>query len=327
MDSSPDISEPSTAPSSTCNTPKTFLTTLAKYDLTEQSLLQIHNDLVTLAREAGQMMLDADPTLQPPTTKKNTSDLVTLTDRAIETMILTRLSASHPTIHFLGEETSKTNQRLTPNPTFICDPIDGTLNFIHGFPNTAVSLALAIDKIPVVGVVFNPFRGDLYTAIKHRGAFLTTPTRTFKLPLNPIPRPLPSLSSCLVALEWGSERSGANWDLRTRVAKTLLSAKEDGAGKMVRSIRSSGSAALDLCYVAAGQLDVFWEGGCWAWDVCAGWCVLEEAGGLVVGANPGEWEVELEGRRYLGVRGAKRGEQRGVVGEVWGVMGDGRFVF
>ena len=96
---------------------------------------------------------------------------------------------------------------------------------------------------------------------------------------------------------------------------------------MVHSIRSSGSAALDFCYVAAGRLDLFWEGGCWIWDVCAGWVILEEAGGMVASANPGNWNPELEGRCYLAIRGAKRKEQERVARELWGLMGDRKFVF
>jgi myo-inositol-1(or 4)-monophosphatase len=91
-------------------------------------------------------------------------------------------------------------------------------------------------------------------------------------------------------------------------------------------MRSSGSAALDFCYVGAGWLDLFWEGGCWIWDVCAGWLIVQEAGGIVVGANPGEWKPTLEGRSYFAVRGASSGQQE-LVEELWSLMGDKRFVF
>jgi myo-inositol-1(or 4)-monophosphatase len=96
---------------------------------------------------------------------------------------------------------------------------------------------------------------------------------------------------------------------------------------MIVSCRSSGSAALDFCYVGMGAFDAFWEGGVWVWDVAAGWLVVEEAGGIVASANPGDWEPGLEGRCYFAVRGARREEQVGVVRELWGVMGDRRFVF
>jgi myo-inositol-1(or 4)-monophosphatase len=273
------------------------------------------------------MMLAADPSVTTSVSKRNTSDRVTATDKAIETMVQKRLSNAYPEFCFLGEETFKDGQSLTDDPTFVCDPIDGTLNFIHGFPNTAISLALTVAKKPAIGVVYNPFRGDLFHAIKGRGAFLTRSANasTTRLPIRQIPDPLSSLNDCLVAIEWGSERSGPNWDLRSNVATKLLSAKSQG-GAMVHSVRSSGSAALDFCYVAAGWMDLFWEGGCWIWDVCAGWCILEEAGGMVAGANPGEWEPSLEGRSYLAVRGASAGQVQ-VVEELWSHIGEREFVF
>lgn len=90
---------------------------------------------------------------------------------------------------------------------------------------------------------------------------------------------------------------------------------------MVHSARALGSAALNLCGVASGELDLYWEGGCWAWDVCAGWVILGEAGGMVVDGNSGVWEqrgVSVDHRRYLAVRGGEG--QRGVVEEFWGMV-------
>lgn len=92
---------------------------------------------------------------------------------------------------------------------------------------------------------------------------------------------------------------------------------------MVRSFRSLGSAALNICAVAEGTVDLYWEGGCWEWDVCAGWVILEEAGGCIVDGNPGQWgdRVDLDGRRYLAVRGAEAGNgQREIVEEFWGFV-------
>ncbi|KAF2244767.1 inositol monophosphatase [Trematosphaeria pertusa] len=327
LDSSAENSDVSTAPTTECSSPLDLSFTLAKYSMTESMLPIIQDKLVAIAQTAGKMMVDADPSVDTSDTKKNSSDRVTETDKAVEDMVKSRLLSAYPRFAFLGEETLKDGQKLGDEPTFVCDPIDGTLNFIHGFPNTAVSLALTVEKKPIIGVVYNPFRGDLFTAIKNRGAYLTTANgSTKRLPLRPIPAPLASLNDCLVAIEWGSQRQGSNWDLRTSIAQTLMTSKSSG-GAMVHSIRSNGSAALDFCYVAAGWLDVFWEGGVWIWDVCAGWIILEEAGGVVASANPGDWNPTLEGRLYFAVRGAKRAEQEGVVKELWGLMGDRRFVF
>jgi myo-inositol-1(or 4)-monophosphatase len=299
---------------------------ICELDESKLNLVKIQDDLIEIAKIAGNMMRNADPSVDASCEKKNSSDRVTATDKAIEDKVKTTLAERHPNIDFLGEETFKDGQVLTDRPTFVCDPIDGTLNFIHGFPNVAISLALTLSKRPVVGVVYNPFRGDLFTAIKGKGAYLTRANgNTVSLPIKPSAEAIESLNDCLVAVEWGSERIGPNWELRTDVAMKLLTSQKAG-GAMVHSIRSNGSAALDFAYVATGWFDAFWEGGCWIWDVCAGWLLVKEAGGIVVGANPGEWNPTLEGRSYFCVRGASSG-QREMVEELWALMGDRKFVY
>lgn len=136
-----------------------------------------------------------------------------------------------------------------------------------------------------------------------------------RLPLRaPAPR-LEGLSKALVAVEWGNERKGHNWDVKTKTFSNI--AGEEGG--MVHSLRSLGSAALNCCAVARGDVDVYWEGGCWAWDVAAGWVVVEESGGRVVGGNVGEWEARVDGRRYLVVRGGEGQEE--IIREFWGRVG------
>ena len=290
-------------------------------------LRDVCEDFISIARVAGSMMVEADPVIETSETKNNSSDRVTATDKAVENLVRDRLTAKYPDFGFLGEETYKTGDKLEDKPTFVCDPIDGTLNFVHGFPNTAVSLALTIEKKPFIGVVYNPFRGDVFRAIKWQGAFLTTSTGVnHRLPISPLPKPMPSLNDCLVAIEWGNQRSGPNWELRTEVHKKLMTSKEAG-GAMVHSVRSNGSAALDFCYVAAGWIDLFWEGGVWVWDVADGWCILEEAGGIVASANPGDWNPIVEGRLYFAVRAAKHHDQEKVVKELWDMMGERKFVY
>ncbi|KMU90491.1 inositol monophosphatase 1 (Inositol-1(or 4)-monophosphatase 1) [Coccidioides immitis H538.4] len=227
------------------------------------NLQEIHDCFIELAKQAGEMITGAKPLVNTVGSKKNSSDLVTETDRAVEQML---------------------GMRLTNAPTFIVDPIDGTVNFVHNFPNACISLGFAIEKKPVVGVVFNPF------------------TKTF----------------ALVGVEWGSDRHGTNWETKIRTFETLGKAREEG-GAMVHSMRSMGSAALNLCAVASGYMDLYWEGGCWAWDVCAGWVILTEAGGIMVDGNPGGWNAAVDGRRYLAIRASKNGEgQKEIVEEFWG---------
>lgn len=210
----------------------------------------------------------------------------------------------------MGEETYKPGTRLTQSPTFIVDPIDGTTNFVHSYPYVSISLGLAVDLKPVVGVVYNPFTQTLYSAIVGQGAFMNENVR---LPLKD-PEPMNDLGELQVCVEWGSDRSGNDFDVKAQTFRKLAASKEDG-GAMVHSLRSYGSAALNFCGVAAGNLDVYWEAGCWAWDVCAGMVILTEAGGITVDGNPGNWDPMIEERRYLAVR---KGEgQKKIVEQFW----------
>ncbi|PQE16165.1 inositol monophosphatase protein [Rutstroemia sp. NJR-2017a BVV2] len=295
--------------------------------MADVNLQEIHDLLIEIAHDAGRMMIAATPSYLDSGTKKNSADLVTETDQAVEAMVSKRLHEAYPTYSFIGEETFVAGTtKLTSAPTFICDPIDGTTNFVHAFPAFCISLGFVVEKIPSVGVIYNPFTGDLFTGIKGKGSFVTRKDgEKFRLPLKKDPEPLKDLSTCLVGAEWGSDRSGVNFQIKTEVFKKLCAAKEDG-GAMVHSLRCVGSAALNIALVATGQQDVFWEGGCWAWDVAAGWCILVEAGGIMVGGNPGDWEIEVDNRKFLAIRGAPSG-QKDIVEELWGVIGDRRMVY
>ena len=224
----------------------------------------------------------------------------------------------------MGEETYHPGLHLTDKPTFVVDPIDGTTNFVHAHPYVSISLGFVNKFVPVVGVVYHPFTSKLYHAIHGHGAFLKTLEHMGKeqrLPFRDPPEPLETLNKTLVAVEWGNERNGNNWEVKTKTFSSLAGSREIG-GAMVHSLRSLGSAALNLCAVAEGTLDAYWEGGCWAWDVAAGWVVLKEAGGIMVSGNPGDWKPRVDGRVYLAIRGAAEFDQKGIVEEFWGhVMG------
>ena len=276
----------------------------------------VHDALVNLAKRAGEMITSARPSTTDLGTKKNSVDLVTETDAAVEKMISSTLMVKYPTFKFLGEETYKPGMKLGPEPTFVVDPIDGTTNFVHGYPYVSVSLGFACNREPQVGVVYNPFTGKMYTGIKGKGSFLRDVKTGDKIELpTKEPAALTGLDSTLVAVEWGSDRTGQNWKTKTDTWSRLGAGKEVG-GAMIHSARAFGSAALNLCAVAEGSLDVYWEGGCWAWDVCAGWVILKEAGGLIVDGNPGTWDIPVDHRKYLAIRGAPSG-QKEIVEEFW----------
>jgi len=277
----------------------------------------ILSTLLSIAIDAGQMITAATPSTVSSGTKKNTADLVTETDRAVEAHVSTTLKSKYPNYSFLGEETYQPGMQLGAEPTFIVDPIDGTTNFVHRYPYVSISLGFAVDKKPVVGVVFNPFTGKLYSAVDGRGSYVENvnvqQSQRVRLPLRE-PEPMTSLSGLLVAVEWGSDRSGSNWQCKVNTWSRLGRSKDEG-GAMVHSARCLGSAALNMCAVAEGTIDLYWEGGCWAWDVCAGWVILKEAGGIIVDANPGQWEVPVDHRKYLAVKGGEG--QNDIVEEFW----------
>lgn len=187
-------------------------------------------------------------------------------------------------------------------------------------------MGLVIDKQPTVGVVYNPFRDELWHAIKGHGAFTQQgPNAGVKrLPLT-TPSPLRGLGPACIGIEWGSDREGPNFDLNLKVF-TILARTTATGGKFVNSLRCTGSAAITICRVAAGQQDAFWECGSWAWDVAAAWCVLVEAAGLMVDGHPGGWNPPVDSRRYLAVRPAMEG-QREFVEEFWSVIGEERSTY
>jgi myo-inositol-1(or 4)-monophosphatase len=299
-------------------------------------LLEIQSTLISLALSGGEIILSADLSSSSTETKKNCMlaiplmplysncisavDLVTEYDKKVEAFISTSLQEKYPNLAFMGEETYKPGTRLSNEPTFIVDPIDGTTNFVHGNPFVAISLGFSIDRRPVVGVVYAPHLRKLWTAVKGHGAvvynsinslpntgsFEDTESKTQKLgSITPLPFREPTeltLPNALVAVEWGSDRTANDFKVKSNTFAALALGESEG-GAMVHALRSYGSAALNLCHVASRQLDAYWEAGCWAWDVCAGWCILSESGGVMVGANPGEWEGVMDLRRYLAVRG------------------------
>ena len=233
--------------------------------------------------------------------------------------------------------------KLGAQPTFVVDPIDGTTNFVHGYGYVSVSLGFAVEREAVAGVVFNPFSGELYAGVKGGGSWVERVDvsdaeegvvgreevagvvdgdvgvsgggKKMRLPLRT--SELTGLKDALVCVEWGSDRSGQNYETKMKTFQRLGRNKEEG-GAMVHGFRCLGSAALNLSHVARGDIDCYWEGGCWAWDVCAGWVILSEAGGKIVGGNPGDWDVPVDGRKYLAVRSSPEGKgQKEFIEEFW----------
>ncbi|KAF9469660.1 hypothetical protein BDZ94DRAFT_1151106 [Collybia nuda] len=293
--------------------------------LTPSDLQAILDFTVILAKTAGKLILDGSAAIHASSgdsdvsEKKNSVDLVTEYDVKVEELVKKEIQTRYPEFKFIGEESYAAGSRppLTDDPTFCVDPIDGTTNFIHGFPFVCISLGLIHNRRPVIGVIYNPFLEHLYTGVKGQGSYLTKGSSApLKLPLSSLPKPLPSLSQALLAVEWGSDRCEKTISAKSSSFGRLAGDPAQGVtgGKMAHSLRSVGSAALNFALVAQGGLDLYWEIGCWPWDVCAGIVIAEEAGGLVTGSHDvfattmatdqfGEVTEEiLTGRKYVVVR-------------------------
>lgn len=194
---------------------------------------------------------------------KGAIDLVTETDLASEEIITGALQAAVPHLPIMAEETAASHG-VNNKQIWVVDPLDGTTNFVHGFPHFAVSIALLDQGRPVVGVVYAPMLDELFWAIRGGGAWLGSQTIVVS-----------STSKLIAALIATGFPYAVEETLPTviRQLQTVL--------PQVQDIRRAGAAALDLAYVACGRLDGFYEMHLQPWDTAAGWLLVEEAGGTL----------------------------------------------
>jgi myo-inositol-1(or 4)-monophosphatase len=222
---------------------------------------------VKAARKAGSIILRAAEDIDQLTIKnKSFNDFVSEVDLASEEAIIETLNAAYPTHGFLGEESGSSSS--SSDFIWIIDPLDGTTNFLHKFPQYCISIALMHKGEITQAVIYDPNRNDLFTATKGSGAYLNDK------------RIRASNKAKL-----GDSIIGTGFPFRdfTHLPCYLKMFEE-----MVRStsgIRRPGSAALDLAYVAAGWFDGFWEIGLSKWDIAAGALIVKEAGGIVSDFN------------------------------------------
>jgi len=220
------------------------------------------NVAVEIAREAGSLLLQHFR--QPlKITYKRRSDLVTEADRKSEALIVERLRSHFPDHAIVAEEGG--GQKTGSDYCWYVDPLDGTTNFAHGFPIFCVTLGLARRGELVVGVVYDPTRDELFTVERGAGAFLNGE----RLHVSSIE----SLAESLVAT--GFPPFAPNHDLNVQLYFRFT--------QLTHGIRRAGSAALDLCSVASGRYDGFWELKLYPWDKAAGSLLVTEAGGRVSG--------------------------------------------
>ncbi|MFA1545665.1 inositol monophosphatase family protein [Actinomadura chokoriensis] len=245
--------------------------------------MSLAEDLLELAaetaREAGRMLVDKRPADGPDVvqTKSSPTDVVTQMDRAAEQLIIERIRAARPDDAFLGEEGG--TRAGGSGVRWVVDPIDGTVNYLYDLPDWAVSIAAEVDGRAVAGAVEMPRRGESYTAVRGGGALLHTASGTRELRVNAeVP-----LGRALVATGFGYDAGR-----RARQAQVLT-----GVLPNVRDIRRGGSCCVDLCSLAAGRVDAYYERGVQAWDVAAGALIVQEAGGRVEGLHGAPASPEL----------------------------------
>lgn len=234
---------------------------------------QLLDVALAAADKAARLLRDGRPPgLAVAATKTSPVDVVTEMDLAAEKLITGHLAEHRPHDGVLGEEGA--SSRGTSGVRWIVDPLDGTVNYLYGLPQWAVSIAAEVAGEVVAGVVAVPMRGETYRAVRGGGAFRTTghaapePVRC---------RPSPPLHQALVG-------TGFNYVADVRAAQAAVAAR---LLPRLRDIRRSGSAAVDLCDVACGRLDGFYERGLKVWDLAAGELIAREAGART-GGRPGQ---------------------------------------
>ena len=203
--------------------------------------------------------------------KKGAIDLVTDADLEAEKVVLETIQDDFPADNILSEEAGN-HQHASSDRTWIVDPLDGTTNFAHGFPFFAVSIALAVENETVLGVVYNPCMEEFFLAQKGQGTFLNG-------------EPLHVTETA--GLEDALLATGFPYDVHEHPDRVMTLFKRF----LVRAqgIRRLGTAALDMCYVAAGRLDGFWEQDLHPWDTAAGDILVREAGGHVTTFSGGAY--------------------------------------
>ncbi len=241
----------------------------------------------TIAEEAGDIIRDAWSEART-IAYKGEVDLVTDTDRAVEALVVERLRAEFPDHRILAEETARPEEfeRLREDtPVWVVDPLDGTTNFAHGYPHVAVSIGLCRRGAAELGVVHDPMRRETFRAIAGSGATLNGS---------------PIQVSGVNRLETALVGTGFPYDRRQH-SSAYLRFVED---VMLRAqgIRRAGTAALDLCWVACGRLDAFWEFKLKPWDMAGGAAVVVAAGGRVTDFDGDT--LDLAGKRILASNGA-----------------------
>lgn len=225
------------------------------------------NTAIKAARSAGNIIARSSDRLDriEIASKGAPNDFVTSVDRAAEAEIIAIVKKAYPDHGFLGEETGAADGTNINQVVWIIDPLDGTLNFIHGLPYFCVSIAVQMRGVVEHAVVYNPINGELFTATRGSGAQLDGKRIRVS--------DCKGIDTALVGSGFAYKRTNESIDVCMKRIANVLAHGSD--------LRHGGACALDLAFVAAGRLDGFWETGLGPWDVAAGALLVREAGGFV----------------------------------------------
>ncbi|XP_059200808.1 inositol monophosphatase 1-like [Centropristis striata] len=233
---------------------------------------------ISLCKQASEVVLTAFQQQKDVKLKSSPADLVTETDQRVEKILIAAIRNRYPEHRFIGEESVAAGERveLTDHPTWIIDPIDGTVNFVHRFPFVAISIAFAVNKQTEFGIVYSCVEDKLFSAQRGRGAFLNG------APLHASGQE--DVSRCVVVTEIGAERDDLALSTLTSNIFRLLKLP-------VHGVRALGTAAVDMCQVAAGGADAYYHIGMHCWDIAAAAIIVKEAGGVVMDTDGSEFDM------------------------------------
>jgi len=251
---------------------------------TESSCNDFVPAMAEIAREAGALLMEYFHQ-RVKVEYKGEADLVTIADRKSEILIRERIKKNWPAHDVLGEEQGLVD--TGSDYRWYVDPLDGTTNFAHGFPVFSVSMALEYKNQRIAGVVYDPTRDELFAAEQGNGAYLNHQRIQVSKTAN--------LAECLVGTGFPSHKRHKNPNIYFYHQITLHT----------HGVRRAGSAALDLCNVASGRFDGFWEFNLNPWDTAAGVLIVEEAGGKVTDFHGGPFQ--LNSRETLASNGLVHG--------------------
>jgi myo-inositol-1(or 4)-monophosphatase len=229
------------------------------------------------AREAGALMLKELPLITAAEAdQKGPGDFVTRVDRESERIIRDRISKAFPGDAIMSEETGSGMPEAAD--LWIVDPLDGTTNYMHHFPQFCVCIAYAVNRRPEIGVIYDPLHNDLFTCKRDEGVWHNgTPM---------------AVSDCH-EMKYAYVTTGLPSRFKDQADDFMRGFKNVFLGSA--AVRRTGSAGLDLAYVAAGRFDAFWEPRLSPWDMAAGSLLVTAAGGIVTDENGGPWSIQSRG--------------------------------